>query len=54
MDIKVFTVAFGTGKTTELTSCADVDQDFLADDEDELVDAFQSIAAKIASLRLSK
>jgi Flp pilus assembly protein TadG len=54
LNIKVFTVAFGTGKTTELTSCADVDQDYVADEGPALVQAFQDIAARIASLRLSK
>jgi hypothetical protein len=54
LNVKIFTVAFGTGKTAELTSCADVDQDYVADEGPALIQAFQDIAARIASLRLSK
>jgi Flp pilus assembly protein TadG len=54
INVKVFTVAFGTGKTTELTSCADIDQDYAANEGPALIEAFQEIAARIASLRLSK
>lgn len=54
--ISIWTVAFGTGRTTELTSCADSGQDLLVDPADPmgLQKEFQKIAQRIAELRLSE
>jgi Flp pilus assembly protein TadG len=54
LDINVFTVAFGTARTTQLTACADPGQDLVASDSAALSQAFEDIAAKIADLRLSR
>ena len=57
MGIDVWTVALGTGKTTELTSCASADDQALApnpNDPTALSTAFKKIAKAVALLRVSK
>ena len=54
MNISVWTVAFGTSNPPSLVSCANANQSFVATDTATLRAQFQAIAARIASLRLSK
>lgn len=54
MNISVWTVAFGTSNPPTLVSCANANQAFVATDTATLRTQFQAIAARIASLRLSK
>lgn len=53
-NIKVWVIAFGTATTPELTACADPGRLFFAGDTATLRSNFQTIAARIASLRLSQ
>ena len=50
--ISVWVVSFAQALTTELTTCADTGQAFQANDTDELNQMFQTIAQRIAELRL--
>ena len=54
MNISVWTVAFGTSNPPSLVSCANANQSFVATDTATLRAQFQAIAARIASLRLSR
>lgn len=51
--IRIFVVAFGTGLTDSLRSCASADSAFVANDADALNDRFLQIATNIADLRLT-
>ncbi len=53
-NITVWTVAFGTSKTTQLTACASPGNDFLASNNALLNSQFQAIAQKISRLRLDQ
>jgi len=53
-NISVWTVAFGTSAPTNLTSCADPGQSYIATNAAALQSQFQVIASKIAKLRLSR
>jgi Flp pilus assembly protein TadG len=52
--ISVWTVGFATTLTSQLTACADPNQAFAATSTAELRSRFQTIAQRIAELRLSK
>jgi Flp pilus assembly protein TadG len=54
MNISVWTVAFGTSNPPTLVSCANANQSFVATSTGALREQFQKIAARIASLRLSR
>ncbi len=54
MNISVWTVAFGTSNPSTLINCANANQAFVATDTAALRLQFAQIAARIASLRLSK
>jgi len=52
--IRMWVIAFGTGLSPELTTCASADSAFDASDAASLNTAFRSIASSIADLRLSE
>jgi Flp pilus assembly protein TadG len=54
MNISVWTVAFGTSNPPTLINCANANQAFVATNTAALRTQFQQIAARIASLRLSR
>jgi hypothetical protein len=55
MRVDVWTVALGTGKTTELTQCASAaDQALASTSGSDLSDQFKKIAKAVALLRVSK
>lgn len=55
MRIDVWTVALGTGKTSELTQCASAaDQALASTSGDDLAEQFKKIAKAVALLRISK
>lgn len=51
--IRIFVIAFGTGLTPSLRTCASADSAFVADDAAALNDRFLQIATNIADLRLT-
>lgn len=51
--IRIFVIAFGTGLTDSLRSCASADSAFVANDANALNDRFLQIATNIADLRLT-
>ncbi len=53
-NIKIFVVGFGQTLTTELTTCASPGSAYYANDNASLTAAFQSIAGKVAMLRVSQ
>ncbi len=53
-NIRVWVVAFAQALTTELTNCANAGQAFQANSTAELQTQFQTIAQRIAELRLSR
>ncbi|MEL6238658.1 MAG: hypothetical protein AAFQ90_08710, partial [Pseudomonadota bacterium] len=53
-NISVWVVAFGTELTTNLANCATPGRAFVADDSQQLSDAFEQIAQQIAALRLTQ
>jgi Flp pilus assembly protein TadG len=52
--ISIWAIAFGTSVTGNLSSCADPDRAFQADNATQLDNAFKNIANEIADLRLIK
>jgi hypothetical protein len=52
-NISVWVVAFGTALSQNLIDCATPGRAYHADDAEELQTAFEEIAEKIASLRLT-
>jgi len=52
--IRLWVIAFGTGLTTDLQTCASENSSFGADDATELNDAFQEIARNVGELRVTQ
>lgn len=52
--IRVWVIAFATGLTTELETCASDDSSFNASTADQLNDAFQEIAKDVGELRITQ
>ncbi|MBV1916581.1 MAG: pilus assembly protein TadG [Sphingomonadaceae bacterium] len=52
--IRLWVVAFTTGLSSDLTTCASDSSSFTANDADELDDAFQEIATAVGELRVTR
>lgn len=52
--IRLWVIAFSTGLTTDLETCASDNSAFTADDADELNQAFQEIAKQVGELRITQ
>lgn len=52
--IRVWTIAFTTGASSDLETCASDDSYFTADNASELNDAFQEIAHQVGELRITQ
>lgn len=51
--IRIWTIAFASGSSDDLTTCASDDSSFTAADADELNEAFQEIANEVGELRVT-
>ncbi|MFB0612005.1 TadE/TadG family type IV pilus assembly protein [Aurantiacibacter poecillastricola] len=52
--IRLWVIAFATGLTDDLETCASSESSFLAEDADQLNEAFQEIANEVGELRITQ